>query len=187
MNTSLRVKRLIAYVYDLCARSGSCIQVSLCVQIGLLRTYTTCGLEVAYAYEYVFARKAAFLQRLGYSLTWQWQSFWMLSDSSDVAMTAVIDSIWFVWRWYNRRDGWYLIRPTLRWLLLLCDRLDRSPQRIRPRDAILWSLLSNDPTFRLDRLCRLVFRVPPQSSFDVIFRWSVQFLTLTAYLMMSNN
>ena len=71
-NMSLRVKRLIAYVYDLCYRIG------LYVQIRLLRV------------------NQIFIQRLGDSPTWWWQSCWMLSDSSDVSMTVVIDAIWFV-------------------------------------------------------------------------------------------
>ena len=47
MNTVLRVRRLIAYIYDLCAQSNFCVQVPLCTQSDLLLTY-----------EYGFARKA---------------------------------------------------------------------------------------------------------------------------------
>ena len=67
----LRVKRFIAYVYDLCARSGLCVRIRLCEKIGIFCTYTTCALEAAYAYEYVFTRKLAFLQCLGDLLTWR--------------------------------------------------------------------------------------------------------------------
>ena len=48
--------------------------------------------------------KRLFLQRLGDSSKWQWQSCWMLSDLSDVAMTGMMDAILFVWRCDDRRD-----------------------------------------------------------------------------------
>ena len=90
----------------------------------------TCALEADYAYGYVFARKAAyyvrirlvrskrlmrastslrvkriFLQILGDSSTWLWQSCWMLYDLSDIVMTIMIDAIWFVGCCDDCRDG----------------------------------------------------------------------------------
>ena len=48
--------------------------------------------------------KRLFLQRLGDSLTWRLQLFWMISDLSDVMMTVVMDSIWFVGGCNDCRD-----------------------------------------------------------------------------------
>ena len=64
----------------------------------------------------------------------------------NTAMTVVMDAIWFVLRCYDSRDELYLIPLTLRWPSWLCDRLDWSPRRIRPKDSILSALFSDDMT-----------------------------------------
>ena len=84
-NTSLRVKWLIAYVYDLCARSGLCVRVRLCAQSGFFfNVLVNCwrGNE---------SRAGCYLIHP----TLQWPLLLMLSDSSDVAMTFGI--MWPSW------------------------------------------------------------------------------------------
>ena len=59
-NTYFARKADFAYVYNVCALSGLCVRIR-CLRVkGLLRTCTACALEAAYAYKYVFERKAAF-------------------------------------------------------------------------------------------------------------------------------
>ena len=60
MNTSFACKAAFAYVYDLCALSGLCVQIRILRVKRILCVYTTCALEEAYAYKYVFALKAGF-------------------------------------------------------------------------------------------------------------------------------
>ena len=61
------------------------------------------------------------------------------------------------------------------------------------KDAILWTLFFEDLTFRLDRPCRLVFRVLPRSYFGVLFQIELPVLTLDRlfndkqYLTLWNN
>ena len=119
-STSLRLKSLIAYVYDLCAWSNLCVLVRLCAQSGLFCTYTTCALKTAYAYEYVFVCKSVFP-----STPW-----WLV----DVAITVVLDAIWFVRSCYDCRDWWYLILPTLQ-LLPWCMLSDFSERCDDSRDC----------------------------------------------------
>ena len=167
-NTSLCIERLIEYVYKLCARSGSCAQIRLCAAY-CVRILLVC-LKRLMRTSVSLRVKRLILQRLGDALTWRWQSCLMISDSSDVAMTVVIDAISFVQRCNDHHDVCYIIRPTLRQPLWLCDCLDWSPWRICLKDAIFWSLFSDDLTLQLGRLFRLVFRVPPRSSFNIILR-----------------
>ena len=86
LTTSFARKAAFAYVYNLCARGNMSLRV-----------------------------KRILLQRLGDSSTQWWPSWWILSDSSDVAMTVVMVVIWLVRRSDDRRDRCYLIRPTLQW------------------------------------------------------------------------
>ena len=50
-------------------------------------------------------------------------------------MTVVLDAIWFFWRYDDRRDWCYLIRPTLQWLSwwMLSDSSD-----VATADVIVW-------------------------------------------------
>ena len=50
---------------------------------------------------------------------------------------------------------------------MILDHLDWSPRRIHLKDAIFCSLFYDDLAFRLGLPCCLVFRVSPQSSFDL--------------------
>ena len=89
--------------------------------------------------------------------TYQCLQWWMLSDLSNVAMTVLFVSLYWLVTW-----------------------------RIRLKDAIfrvsfLWR--SDVP---IGPYCRSVFRVLPRSSFDVLLRLSVRFLPWTVSLMMIN-
>ena len=116
----------------------------------------------------------------------------MLSDSSDIAMTVVMDVVRFIRRSNDRRDGYCLIRPPYRWPLwwILSDSSD-----VAMTVMIVWpswlvalknlsegcdilGFFSNNLTFRLDRLCRSVVRVPPISSFNILLRIERPILTL---------
>ena len=172
-------KRLCAMYAALWDLSGLCIQIRLLhLERILSKVFVNCS-------------------------TYRWSSIWMISDSSDVVMTVVMDVIWFIRRYNDRRDGffpirlmlwwpsWWMfsdssnvvitvvmdvvrfvrscddrrdrccpIRQTLGWPSWLCDRLDWSSQRIRPKDTIFWAFFSNYLMIRLNHPCRSVFRVP---------------------------
>ena len=81
-NTYFPHRAAFAYVYYLCALSGLCVRIRILRVKWILRTCMACALKAVYAYEYVFACRAALLQRPG--------------DLFEVSMIVVLDVIRFV-------------------------------------------------------------------------------------------
>ena len=104
-----------------------------------------------------------------------WSLWWILSDLFDVAMTVMMDAIWFVRRCNDHRDWCYSIRPTLRWSLwwVLSDSSD-----IAVNVVIVWPSWLDAPE-NLPKGCNLLvcflrqYDVPMGQSLYSGFCWDV--------------